>query len=325
MPFLSFSFFFLFFVSIKKGHLPPKLRHKQRFSGFAVEKHELQRVRKKLRATLWHAGAMVKTQRNELAERKSRSGGRLIELQVRAADQWAGLLRDVSTCNRNQLELEMISVSVVPPPLLPCWDPFEDFCFSIKCSPGHLSSLLLPPFICIFVVSPSFLLCLSACLSEIGGRLWSPFKIVGSSPPPRGCSGYRWVASGCQSARPIKTDSSCRCLKTVADRVTQQFTGVSGKNWACPYGQWVESGTALTPITFKPFIYLFLICKCGRNDASVACLFKGLSTLALATWFRRLSCFPLEPNEKFILQTSKGYKDANINSWGKVARNFLAA
>lgn len=37
------------------------------------------------------------------------------------------------------------------------------------------------------------------------------------------------MASGCKSARPIKTDSSCRCLKTVIDQVTQQFTGVSVK------------------------------------------------------------------------------------------------
>lgn len=65
-----------------------------------------------------------------------------------------------------------------PSPLLPRLDPFEDLCFSIKCSPGHSSSLLLL-LLSASVLSPGFLLCLSVCLSEIGGRLWSSFKIGG--------------------------------------------------------------------------------------------------------------------------------------------------
>lgn len=217
-----------------------------------------------------------------------------------------------------------------PSPLLPCLDPFEDSCFSIKCSPGHSSPLLLP-LLSASLLSPRFRLCLSARLSEIGGRLWSPFKIIVFFCAccffffSLQCSGYRWVASGCQSARPIKTDSSCRCLKTVADRVTQQFTGVSGKNSVRPYGEWVESGTLLTLITFKWLIYLFLICKWRRNYPLVAFLFRGC---LLQHWQSDFTACPVfRSNLMNILYSkpTKGTKTLTSTVRGKVARNVLAA
>lgn len=148
---------------------------------------------------------------------------------------------------------------------------------SIKCSPGHSSSLLLP-LLSASLLSASFLLCLATCLPEIGGRLSSLFKnrfFVCVLFLPLWCSGLRWVASGCPSARPIKTDSSCRCLKTVADRVTQQFTAISGEKSVCPYGHRVE---------------LFLISECERNDSLVS-VFQGSSTPTVAKRFWFLSSF----------------------------------
>lgn len=91
--------------------------------------------------------------RNKLAQRKIRSGRCLIELQVLAVNQWAGLQRYVSTCNRNQLELQLMSINVVPRLCCHVWIPLKTPASAssahqdiplLCCSPFYLHLCCLP-------------------------------------------------------------------------------------------------------------------------------------------------------------------------------------
>lgn len=188
----------------------------------------------------------------------------LLELHLQPMNLWASPMEKV----------EMLSSGFVPL-LLPCSDPFEDSASSahqdiplLSCYPFylHLCCLLASSFVS-RRASRKSVVAFQACL-KIAFFVCVLFL-------PLWCSGLRWVASGCPSARPIKTDSSCRCLKTVADRVTQQFTAISGEKSVCPYGHRVE---------------LFLISECERNDSLVS-VFQGSSTPTVAKRFWFLSSF----------------------------------
>ena len=70
-----------------------------------------------------------------------------------------------------------------------------------------LPFLILSFYSC-FHLSFNLSLCLSHSSPKPGGSFWSWFNVFF-----RQCSGQRWVAPGCKSARPVKADSSCRCLR----------------------------------------------------------------------------------------------------------------